>query len=100
MPLCRSANRSQPYGSEAWVDRMTKPFDLESAFRPRGRPRKEYPNNGSRHFSCLFPTAFQRLDNLAGDFGVSLPGNRARRRAVGCVQESEPILTQRSAPLQ
>ena len=33
-------------GSEAWVDRMTKRFDLESAFRPRGRPCKESPNNG------------------------------------------------------
>jgi putative transposase len=45
--LRRCANRSQPYGSEAWVDRMTRRFDLGSTFRPRGRPHKEAPNNGS-----------------------------------------------------
>ncbi len=43
----RCTNRGQPYGSEAWVDRMTKRFDLESAFRPQGRPCKEFPKNGS-----------------------------------------------------
>lgn len=45
--LRRSANRSQPYGSYARVDRLTKPFDLASAFRPRGRPYEESQNNGS-----------------------------------------------------
>jgi len=28
------------------VDRVTKPFDLEPVFRPRGRPCKESQNNG------------------------------------------------------
>lgn len=41
--LRRCANRSQPYGSDAWVDRVTKRFRLESVFRPRGRPCKESP---------------------------------------------------------
>ncbi len=45
--LRRCANRGQPYGSEAWVDRVTERFGLESAFRPRGRPYKESHNNGS-----------------------------------------------------
>ncbi len=45
--LRRCANRSQPYGSDRWVDRVTKRFGLESAFRPRGRPYKESQNNGS-----------------------------------------------------
>jgi hypothetical protein len=45
--LRRSANRSQPYGSYARVDRVTKWFDLESVFRPGGRPYKESQNNGS-----------------------------------------------------
>jgi putative transposase len=39
--LRRCANRGQPYGSDAWVDRVTERFGLESAFRPRGRPYKE-----------------------------------------------------------
>jgi hypothetical protein len=45
--LRRCANRNQPYGSEAWVERMTKRFGLASVFRPRGRPYKESENNGS-----------------------------------------------------
>ncbi len=45
--LRRCANRSQPYGSDEWVDRVTKRFGLESVFRPRGRPRKESDGNGS-----------------------------------------------------
>jgi len=40
-------NRGQPFGSENWVERMKKRFDLDSAFRPRGRPYKESQNNGS-----------------------------------------------------
>jgi putative transposase len=45
--LRRCANRGQPYGSDTWVDRMTKRFGLESLFRPQGRPRKKPQNNGS-----------------------------------------------------
>ena len=43
--LRRCANRGQPFGAPEWVKRMTKRFGLESAFRPRGRPRQ--PDNGS-----------------------------------------------------
>jgi putative transposase len=45
--LRRSANRGQPYGSDAWVERITKRFGLQSLSRPQGRPRKESPTNGS-----------------------------------------------------
>jgi putative transposase len=45
--LRRCANRNQPYGSDEWVDRVTKRFGLDSVFRPRGRPCKESQNNGS-----------------------------------------------------
>jgi putative transposase len=45
--LRRCVNRGQPFGSETWVERMTKRFGLELAFRPRGRPRKESEKNGS-----------------------------------------------------
>ncbi|MGH8646544.1 MAG: transposase [Gammaproteobacteria bacterium] len=39
--LTLSVGRGQPYGSETWQQRMAKRLGLESAFRPRGRPRKE-----------------------------------------------------------
>ena len=45
--LRRCVNRGQPFGSEHWVERMTKRFDLGLAFRPRGRPRKKTQDNGS-----------------------------------------------------
>ncbi|MEN6405818.1 MAG: transposase [Thermoguttaceae bacterium] len=45
--LRRCVNRGQPFGSEDWVERMTKRFGLDLAFRPRGRPRNEADNNGS-----------------------------------------------------
>ena len=34
-------NRGRPYGGDSWVKRMTGELGLESAFRPRGRPRKD-----------------------------------------------------------
>jgi putative transposase len=34
-------NHGRPFGSEAWVDRMARRFQLDSLFRPRGRPPKE-----------------------------------------------------------
>lgn len=42
----RSANRGQPYGSEEWIERVTKRYGLESAFRARGRPCRN-PKHGS-----------------------------------------------------
>jgi putative transposase len=45
--LRRCVNRGQPFGGDAWVDRMTRRFDLDLVFRPRGRPRKDSQNNGS-----------------------------------------------------
>jgi len=35
-----SVNRGAPLGSERWVERMAEKLTLESALRPRGRPRK------------------------------------------------------------
>jgi putative transposase len=37
----RCVNRGGPYGSAAWVARAATALGLESALRPRGRPRKE-----------------------------------------------------------
>lgn len=37
----KCVNRGRPYGGERWVKRMTGELELESAFRPRGRPFKE-----------------------------------------------------------
>jgi putative transposase len=40
----RAVQRGTPFGSDDWVKRMTKRFDLTSTLRPRGRPlgwRKE-----------------------------------------------------------
>jgi putative transposase len=45
--LRRCVSRGQPFGGEDWVDRMMRRFDLDSVFRPRGRPRKESRKNGS-----------------------------------------------------
>jgi len=45
--LRRCIQRGQPYGNLAWMERMTKRFGLEIAFRPHGRPRMNYPKNGS-----------------------------------------------------
>lgn len=35
-----SINKSKPYGSESWVEKMVKKFDLEATLRGIGRPRK------------------------------------------------------------
>ena len=34
-----SVQRGRPFGEEAWVRRMAKRFDMESTWRPRGRPK-------------------------------------------------------------
>src|SRR5213593_3495423 len=41
--LRRSVNRSRPYGSEQWVERVVSKLGLEWTIRSRGRPRKEKP---------------------------------------------------------
>lgn len=38
--LRRSVRRGQPYGRQAWVDRVAKRLNLQWTMRPRGRPRK------------------------------------------------------------
>jgi putative transposase len=38
--LRRSVNRSQPFGSDAWMRRMVQRLGLGSTLRPRGRPKK------------------------------------------------------------
>jgi putative transposase len=42
----RSIQRGQPFGAAPWQAEMAARLGLESAFRPRGRPRKQ-PTNGS-----------------------------------------------------
>ena len=37
----RCVQRSQPLGSEKWVEKTARNLGLESTLRPRGRPRKE-----------------------------------------------------------
>lgn len=39
----RSIRRGQPFGSPSWQVEVAARLGLESAFRPRGRPRKERP---------------------------------------------------------
>ncbi len=38
--LRRCVARGQPYGSESWVQRITRRLSLEGTLRPRGRPRR------------------------------------------------------------
>ena len=44
----RSVLKGQPYGSEPWVERMVTQWNLGATLRDRGRPRKEFVNNGYR----------------------------------------------------
>ena len=39
--LRRCVARGKPYGTEAWVQRKIRRWNLEGTVRPRGRPRKE-----------------------------------------------------------
>jgi putative transposase len=32
--------RNAPFGEETWVEATARKYDLESALRPRGRPKK------------------------------------------------------------
>ena len=43
----RSVLKGQPYGSEPWVERMVTQWNLGATLRDRGRPKKEFVNNGS-----------------------------------------------------
>jgi putative transposase len=43
----RSVVKGQPYGSESWVDQMVMQWNLAATLRGRGRPKKEFVNNGS-----------------------------------------------------
>ena len=43
----RSVIKGQPYGSELWVERMVTQWSLGATLRARGRPKKEFVNNGS-----------------------------------------------------
>ena len=37
----QSIQRDRPFGSKSWVQTMAARLGLETAFRPRGRPRKQ-----------------------------------------------------------
>ncbi len=41
--LRRCTVRGQPYGSDRWVERITKELSLESTMHARGRPKKKRP---------------------------------------------------------
>lgn len=43
----RSVVKGQPYGSEPWVERVVRQWNLGATMRKRGRPRKEFADNGS-----------------------------------------------------
>jgi putative transposase len=43
----RSVLKGQPFGSEWWVERMVTQWNLRATLRDRGRPKKEFANNGS-----------------------------------------------------
>lgn len=43
----RSVLKGQPFGSDQWVERMVTQWNLGATLRDRGRPKKEFANNGS-----------------------------------------------------
>ena len=43
----KSVTKGQPYGSEPWVERMVRQWNLGATLRARGRPKKELVDNGS-----------------------------------------------------
>ena len=45
----RSLTRGQPYGADAWTNKITKQLGLQHTFRPRGRPRKAPLKDASRN---------------------------------------------------
>ncbi len=44
--LRQSIRRGRPFGSPAWQTRTAKQLNLESTFKPRGRPRKRAGEKG------------------------------------------------------
>ena len=40
LAIQQSIQRGQPYGGETWQRKTAQKMNLESTFRPRGRPRK------------------------------------------------------------
>ena len=42
----KSVTKGQPYGSEPWVERMVRQWNLDATLRARGRPKKELVDNG------------------------------------------------------
>ena len=42
----KSVTKGQPYGSEPWVERMVRQWNLGATLRARGRPKKELVDNG------------------------------------------------------
>lgn len=43
----RSGAKGQPHGSPAWVQQLVAQWNLGATWRGRGRPKKEFTNNGS-----------------------------------------------------
>ena len=43
----RSVTKGQPFGSPLWVEQMVAQGNLGATLRERGRPKKEFANNGS-----------------------------------------------------
>ena len=50
--LRRSVARGRPFGSDRWAQRTAKQYNLESTFRPQGRPRKEGREGVRTIFRC------------------------------------------------
>ena len=81
--------RETEVAARRWVERgfLRRRMPVE---RPIGiwlaLPRMRPADAGNLHFRRL-----QRLDIRDGDLGVSLPGNQARRQAVGWVLQKERI---------
>lgn len=43
----RAVRRGRPFGSDSWLEQVVRRFDLASTLRPRGRPVRRNPQNGS-----------------------------------------------------
>jgi hypothetical protein len=67
--LRRCVNRGQPFGSENWVERMTKPYALDLAFGPHGRHPQQ---NRKQRF--LTPLSAAKTASTAAS---TLPGEGA-----------------------
>jgi putative transposase len=43
----RSVLKGQPFGSTRWMEQVVVQWNLGATLRGRGRPKKEFVNNGS-----------------------------------------------------